>query len=151
MYQQSGGAVEEKAIANGRKTNACGHHITLDAEKVGVLAFHQKAAGVVGQIAEPCFELPRTKQELVVITTGKEHSVGAVFASAVFTWCGLGLLRWQRNRRDRRDRRDSGQPQHQLTVMTVAALLESAQRQSKRLFHFLPNEKDAMQMVGHHL
>lgn len=84
LHLQAHGAVEQEAVADGREGHSGGLDVALDTEQVGVLMFHQQAAGVVIEVMNPGFQLAFTQQQFVVIATGKQHAAGAVLVAAVF-------------------------------------------------------------------
>ena len=78
LHLKSKRALQKEAVADGRERLSANHKASLYAEEVRVLALHQQAPWIVGEVAEPCVELSFAQQQLIVIATGEEETVAAV-------------------------------------------------------------------------
>lgn len=141
LHLQPDGALKQESVADGRELLTADDKATLHAEEVGVLAFHQQAARVVGEVAEPGVELAFAQEQAVVVAAGKKQAVVAVVLWALS--CLFCLLRPGRNRRNLAE--------HYAAVGFVAARLEALDGLPQVLVHSFFYEEYAVQMVGHHL
>jgi hypothetical protein len=85
LYLEPDGATSQEQVAKGGEGGACQADVAAHTEEVRVLALHQQAAGIVGEIAEPCVELAAAQEELVAVVGGEKQAMVAVV--------GFGLLR----------------------------------------------------------